>query len=136
VSSTTTITLTDLAGSTPDGLDRDDAEEEDGRMGLPIPDETVVLIVVIFLLAAVLRWVFGAQTSRIDRKLAKARDYGLLREIATVPSQQAARFVQDRLRERGIRSTLVPCDQDGRLRVLVFPADAPAAAATLLRDPE
>ncbi|HWE91336.1 MAG TPA: hypothetical protein VG317_17880 [Pseudonocardiaceae bacterium] len=105
-------------------------------MGLPIPDETVVLIVVIFLLAAVLRWVFGAQTSRIDRKLAKARDYGLLREVATVPSQQAARFVQDRLRERGIRSTVAPSEQDDRLRVLVFPADASAAAAALLSDPE
>jgi hypothetical protein len=105
-------------------------------MGLPISDETVVLLVVVFLLAAMLRWVFGAQTSRIDRKLAKARDYGLLREVATVPSKQAAEFVQDRLRRRGIRSTVAPSDHDDRLRVLVFPADARAAADALLSDSE
>lgn len=105
-------------------------------MGLPISDETVVLIVVVFLLAAMLRWVFGAQTSHIDRKLAKARDYGLLREVATVPSKQAAEFVQERLRQRGIRSTVAPSDRDDRLQVLVFPADARAAADALLSDPE
>ncbi|HEX7661447.1 MAG TPA: hypothetical protein VF444_18390 [Pseudonocardiaceae bacterium] len=103
-------------------------------MGLPLSDETMLLLAVLFLLSGVLRRVFGTQTSRAERKLARARDYGLLREIATVPSPRSATFVQERLRQRGIRSTVAPSERDDRLGVLVFPADARTAADALLAD--
>jgi hypothetical protein len=104
-------------------------------MGLPISDEALILIAMIILLSGVLRWFFGSDTGRrADRKLAKARDYGLLAEVATAPSEQAAKFVQDQLRRNGIRATTAPADDGVHLRVLVFPADARAAADLLLRD--
>ena len=64
-------------------------------MGLSIPNEVLVLAAMILLLSGVLRRFFGSQTAggRIERKLAKARDYGLLSEVATAPSEQAAAFV-------------------------------------------
>lgn len=105
-------------------------------MGLGIP-EVLVLAVVVFVLSAVLRWSVGSQTARgdrMERKLARARDYGLLREVATAPSERAAGFARDLLRRNGIRATTAPGAEGGTLRVLVFPADARAAADVLLRD--
>ena len=107
-------------------------------MGLSIPDELLVLAAIIILLSGVLRRFFGSDTagidrSRIERKLARARDYGLLSEVATAPSEQAATFVQDLLRSNGIRATTAPDDDGATQHVLVFPADARAAADLLLR---
>jgi hypothetical protein len=105
-------------------------------MGLPGGDEIAVLASVIILLSGVLRWFFGSQTAsggRAERKLAKARDYGLLSEVATAPSEQAATFVRELLRSNGIRATTAPDDDGATQHVLVFPADARAAADVLLR---
>jgi hypothetical protein len=104
-------------------------------MGLPVRDEIAVLVAVIFLLSGVLRWFFGSQTSggRVERKLARARDYGLLSEVATAPSEQAAQFVRELLRNNGIRATTAQDDDGATQHVLVFPADAKAAAELLLR---
>jgi hypothetical protein len=95
-------------------------------------EELLVLLAIGFLLCAVLRWSFG--DGRVTRKLTRARDYGLLREVATAPSDRAAKFVQDRLRGGGIRATTAPAEDTGAIRVLVFPADAQAAADLLLTD--
>ena len=103
-------------------------------MGLP-SEEALILFGAIFVLATVLRVTFGsdtARTGRTDRRLAKARDYGLLSEVATVPSERAAAFVRDLLRGNGIRSTTAPVDDGVGQRVLVFPADQRAAADLLL----
>jgi hypothetical protein len=100
--------------------------------GMAGTEELLVLLAIGFLLCAVLRWSFG--DGRVTRKLHKARDYGLLREVATTPSDRAARFVQDRLRRGGIRATTAPDDDTGAVHVLVFPADARAAADLLLTD--
>ena len=105
-------------------------------MGMGMPDELMVLALVVFVLMAVLRWSFGSQNARSERKLARARDYGLLREVATTHSDQAARFVQDLLRRNGIRTTTAPGEEADTVRVLVFPKDARAAADLLLHDPE
>jgi hypothetical protein len=102
-------------------------------MPLAGTDELVVLLVMVFLLMAVLRWSFGS--GRTERKMAKAADYGLLHEVATAPSERAAAFVRERLRGAGIRATTVPTG-DGAVRVLVFPKDAAAAAEVLLSDDE
>jgi hypothetical protein len=108
-------------------------------MGLSTPDEALVLMAAIILLSGVLRRYFGSDTAgtgRIDRKLIKARDYGLLSEVATAPSEQAATFVRELLRSNGIRATTAPGDHGSTQRVLVFPADARAAADLLLGSPE
>ncbi|HEX5401091.1 MAG TPA: hypothetical protein VFX16_02175 [Pseudonocardiaceae bacterium] len=104
-------------------------------MGLSIPNEVLVLAAVIILLSGILRRLFGSQTAgggRIERKLAKARDYGLLSEVATAPSEQAATFVRELLRRNGIRATTAADDDGATQHVLVFPADAKAAAELLL----
>jgi hypothetical protein len=106
-------------------------------MGLSIPNELLVLAAIMVLLSGILRKFFGSQTARsdrADRRLAKARDYGLLSEVATAPSEQAATFVRDVLRRNGIRATTAPDDDGATQHVLVFPADAKAAADVLLRD--
>ena len=103
-------------------------------MALSVPNEVFILAAVILLLSGVARRFFGSDTPRVERKLAKARDYGLLSEVATAPSRQAASFVQDLLRRNGIRATTAPDDDGTTQHVLVFPADAKAAADVLLRD--
>lgn len=106
-------------------------------MGLSIPDEVLVLAAIIFVLSGVLRRFFGselARQSRGERKITKARDYGLLSEVATAPSEEAATFVRELLRSNGIRATTAPDDDGATQHVLVFPKDAKAAADLLLRD--
>ncbi|GAB3441558.1 hypothetical protein [Actinophytocola sediminis] len=84
---------------------------------------------VIGLLAAVLWWASNLDTDKAHRK-----DYGLLREVATVPSTAAARFVEQRLQAAGVTATTVPTEDGERLRVLVFPTDQDTAVRTLLDD--
>lgn len=106
-------------------------------MGLSTPDEAVILAAIIFLLSGVLRRFFGSDTVRLaraDRKLSRARDYGLLSEVATAPSERSATFVRELLRSNGIRATTAPDDDGATQHVLVFPKDARAAADLLLRD--
>jgi hypothetical protein len=100
----------------------------------------LVLLCVLAAFAGLMRWSYGSDTARPrPRRRTRSGDYGLLREIAFVPSHQAAQFVQDQLRHNGIRSTTAPTD-DGGQRILVFPADVDAATAALLHlhegDPE
>jgi hypothetical protein len=102
-------------------------------MGLSIPEEFVVMAAIIILLSGVLRRFFGSDTVRVERKLTRARDYGLLSEVATAPSEQAAIFVRELLRRNGIRATTAPDDDGATQHVLVFPSDAQAAADLLLR---
>ncbi|WP_243866413.1 hypothetical protein [Actinophytocola oryzae] len=84
---------------------------------------------VMALLAGVLRWASSLDTDRAHRK-----DYGLLREVAKVPSTTAARVVEERLHEAGVRATTVPDPEGNGLRILVFPADRDAAIRALLAD--
>jgi hypothetical protein len=102
-------------------------------MGLSIPEEVLVLAAIIILLSGVLRRFFGSDTARIERKLVRSRDYGLLSEVATAPSEQAATFVRELLHRNGIRATTAPDDDGATQHVLVFPSDAQAAAELLLR---
>ncbi|HST64426.1 MAG TPA: hypothetical protein VLM05_04485 [Mycobacteriales bacterium] len=86
----------------------------------------VVAIVVVAVLAGVSKWIFGS-----GRKRTAARtlvppgvqiDTGLLRSVAELPDRSAARPVRTMLSDAGIRST-VGVRGDGRVQVLVFPAD-------------
>ncbi|MPZ82943.1 MAG: hypothetical protein GEV28_22115 [Actinophytocola sp.] len=87
----------------------------------------LILLVVLGLLALVLRWASSLDTDRAHRK-----DYGLLREVAKVPSSTAARVVESQLKEAGVAATTVPAEDGVGLRILVFPADEAAAIDVLL----
>ncbi len=57
-------------------------------------------------------------------------EYGLLFPIASATSEEGARSIRDTLRANGIRSTTTGFPAPGRaprIRVLVFPEDAPRA---------
>ena len=89
----------------------------------------LVPLLAIGLLALVLRWASSLDTDKAHRK-----DYGLLREIAKVPSSTAARVVEARLQSAGVRATTVPADDGIGMRILVFPGDENTAIQALLRD--
>jgi hypothetical protein len=82
------------------------------------------------LLALVLRWASSLDTDRAHRK-----DYGLLREVAKVPSSTAARVVETQLKRAGVSATTVPAEDGEGLRILVFPNDEAAAIDVLLKNP-
>ncbi len=81
------------------------------------------------LFAVVLHWASSLDTDKAHRK-----DYGLLREVARVPSPTAARMVEERLQSAGVRATTVPSPDGEGLRILVFPDDQATAIRTLLAD--
>ena len=87
----------------------------------------VIPLAVLGLLALVLRWASSLDTDKAHRK-----DYGLLREVAKVPSSTAARVVENRLKEAGVAATTVPAEDGIGLRILVFPNDEAAAIDVLL----
>jgi hypothetical protein len=87
----------------------------------------LIPLAVVGLLALVLKWASSLDTDRAHRK-----DYGLLREVAKVPSSTAARVVETRLKQAGVAATTVPAEDGIGMRVLVFPADQAAAIDVLL----
>ncbi|HEV2779799.1 MAG TPA: hypothetical protein VGX25_10420 [Actinophytocola sp.] len=89
----------------------------------------LVPLAAIGVLALVLRWALSQDTDEAHRK-----DYGLLREVAKVPSPTAARVVEQRLQEAGVRSTTVPAEDGNGMRIMVFPGDENTAIQALLRD--
>jgi hypothetical protein len=89
----------------------------------------LIPLVVIGLLALVLRWASSLDTDKAHRK-----DYGLLREVARVPSSTAARVVETQLKRAGVSATTVPAEDGVGLRVLVFPTDEADAIDVLLRN--
>jgi hypothetical protein len=91
----------------------------------------LIPLVVVGVLALVLRWAFSLDTDRAHRK-----DYGLLREVAKVPSSTAARVVEQQLRHQGIHATTVAAPDGEGLRVLVFPDDEAMAIRILLTGDE
>jgi hypothetical protein len=109
-----------------------------------LPVSAAALLIVLCVLAAfagLMRWSYGSDTAvPRQRRRSKTGDYGLLREIAIVPSHQAAQYVREQLRDNDIRSTTAPTDDGTGQRILVFPADVDAATAALLHlhegDPE
>lgn len=86
---------------------------------------------VLLALCLLLRWMYGERRSAKRRRQA---GYGLLVEVATVPSPTAADMVTTRLRDAGIRVTTAEIPDRPALRVLVFPDDQRRALALLLDD--
>ena len=94
-------------------------------MDLPLVWGILIALVVVGLLMLVLRWGLADGEPR-------KKDYGLLTEVAVVPTQRAADVVSDQLKRHGVKATAVP-DPDGEhLRILVFPGDEQTAVQALL----
>jgi hypothetical protein len=86
----------------------------------------VVAIVVVAVLAGLSKWIFGSGRRRTAARTLPPPgvqiDTGLLRPVAELPDRRAAGPVRTLLSDAGIRST-VGVRGDGRVQVLVFPAD-------------
>ena len=74
------------------------------------------------LLTAVLRKLTPERSAPTGPAPALPDDYGLLRAVARVDDLDTARSIRAMLAGAGVRSTLAT-GQDGRVGVLVFPAD-------------
>ncbi|MEU4740166.1 hypothetical protein AB0G02_06815 [Actinosynnema sp. NPDC023658] len=83
------------------------------------------------LLALVLRWAFGNDRRAVPDYTGD--DFGLLTEVAAVPTPTAADALAKRLRAARIKVTVVR--RDDLHRLLVFPADAPDAELLLRSAP-
>lgn len=91
-------------------------------------------LLVVGLLAGLLRWTYGTSRQHVappaEGGAPADGDFGLLREVAVVPSAEAADIVR-LLAADGIRATVGPtADKLGR-RVLVFVEDEPIAKLVL-----
>lgn len=91
--------------------------------------QTLLLLVVFAGLALLLRWAFGNDRRGVPDHTGE--DFGLLVEVAVLPTAEAAEVLAARLRGAGIRVNVVLRGAGHRL--LVFPADAPDAKL-LLKD--
>jgi len=89
----------------------------------------LIPLVVLGLLALVLRWASSLDTDKAHRK-----DYGLLREVAKVPTSTAARVVEEQLKRAGVAATTVHAEDGEGLRILVFPNDEATAIDVLLHE--
>lgn len=105
----------------------DPSPRDNGRVSTLLVPLVGLSVMVVF--ALLLRWAWSLDTDEAHRK-----DYGLLHEVAKVPSPTAARVVEERLQEVGVRATTVPDPEGDGLRVMVFPDDREVAIATLLAD--
>jgi hypothetical protein len=98
----------------------------DGVSSAHLASGPVVAIVLVALLAMLSRWIFGTGRRRTAaRNLTQQGvqlDSGLLRSVAELPDRPAAAALRAVLSDAGIRST-VGVRRDGRVQVLVFPAD-------------
>jgi hypothetical protein len=90
--------------------------------------QTLLLFVVFGALALVLRWAFGNDRRAVPEY--DGEDFGLLNEVAVVPTVEAAEVLATRLRTEGIKTTTVR-RADGSHHVMVFPADVPNAKLLL-----
>lgn len=94
----------------------------------------MLLVSVLLLLAGVLRWSIGdpRRQSSSRRRRARRADFGLLVEVATAPTDTAARMATDALYAAGVRATTAPASDGDRLSVLVFGSERERALAVLL----
>ena len=91
----------------------------------------LIPLVVVGLLALVLRWASSLDTDKAHRK-----DYGLLREVAKVPSVDGGAGGRGRsCATAGVQATTVPAEDGVGLRILVFPNREAAAIDVLLAEP-
>ncbi|GAA2265522.1 MULTISPECIES: hypothetical protein [Kitasatospora] len=97
---------------------------------------TLMLIsfAVLGVLVLLLRWTYGSGKSLVARppRSGKPEEYGLLVPVASPGDQAEARQLAALLRSAGIRYTLARTSEG--LRLMVWPADVPAARKALHLD--
>jgi hypothetical protein len=96
--------------------------EDRSTMCVMAPSVAIAVLVVVILALAM---------RKVQHRREPARDYGLLREVATVSSQRSAGLVVDRLGAHGIHATTVPRREAGGFGILVFPEDEQPASRVL-----
>lgn len=107
---------------------------------VPLPSDSLhylygplLALLVIAALGVLMRWTFGTHREHRAPERDPNGDYGLLTEVAVVPSPDAASVLRRRLAADGIRATLTPTvDGQGR-RIMVFPDDERTARLVLAR---
>lgn len=121
-----------MAGNTP-GAHHDSVElPSDGLHFFLGP---LLALLVVALLGALLRWTYGTHSQHVaprsEHDPADSDDLGLLREVAVVPTTEAAEVLRRTLTAGGIRATVRPtADRTGH-RLLVFAEDEPDARVVL-----
>ncbi|SMD23999.1 hypothetical protein [Lentzea albidocapillata] len=88
--------------------------------------QTGIVFAVLGLLALVLRY-FAGNDKRPVPDL-DGTDFGLLSEVAVVPTEEAANVLVQKLKRNGVRATR---SRHAPYRVMVFPADVPNAQLVL-----
>ncbi|WP_434439442.1 hypothetical protein [Lentzea sp. E54] len=88
--------------------------------------QTVVVFAVLGLLALVLRYFVGNDRRAVPDL--DGTDFGLLSEVAVVPTEQAANVLVEKLKRNGVRATR---SRNAPYRVMVFPADVANARLVL-----
>ncbi|MGH3915975.1 MAG: hypothetical protein ACRDTC_21590 [Pseudonocardiaceae bacterium] len=96
----------------------------------------LVALLVVGLLAGLLRWTYGTSRQHVapptEVGAHDSGDFGLLRQVAVVPSAEAAEVLRI-LAADGIRATVGPTADNLSRRVLVFDEDEPIAKLVLSR---
>jgi hypothetical protein len=92
----------------------------------------LLALLLVALLGGLLRWTYGTHKQHVaPHPESGSDDLGLLREVAVVPTAEAADVLRRLLAAGGIRATVRPtADRTGR-RILVFVEDEPDARVVL-----
>lgn len=104
--------------------------------GLHFVAGPLLALLLVALLAGLLRWTYGTHrqhvTPHAENDLAEA-DLGLLREVAVVPTTEAAGVLRQMLTASGIRATVRPTADGANRLILVFAEDEAQAKLVLSR---
>ncbi|MEV6718904.1 hypothetical protein AB0M48_43480 [Lentzea sp. NPDC051208] len=88
--------------------------------------QTGIVFAVLGLLALVLRYFAGNDRRPVPDL--DGTDFGLLSEVAVVPTEEAANVLVQKLKQNGVRATR---SRHAPYQVMVFPADVPNARLVL-----
>ncbi|MGH4026206.1 MAG: hypothetical protein ACRDRV_16660, partial [Pseudonocardiaceae bacterium] len=82
----------------------------------------LLALLLVALLGGLLRWTYGTHKQHVapHTDMAEAEDLGLLREVAVVPTVEAATVLRRLLAADGIRATVRPTRDKTGHRILVF----------------
>jgi hypothetical protein len=98
----------------------------------------LLALLLVALLGGLLRWTYGTHSQHVTPRTDIAgaeEDLGLLREVAVVPTVEAADVLRRLLAADGIRATVRPTPDKTGHRILVFAKDEPDAKV-LLANPD
>jgi hypothetical protein len=94
----------------------------------------LLALLLVGLLGGLLRWTYGTHRQHVAPPAEHDDgDLGLLREVAVVPSPEAAGVLRAMLAAEGIRTTVRPAADGIGRRLLVFAEDEPDARVVLSR---